>query len=229
MEGLAYGDSGHIVSTLQTHLHELGLYRGRIDGHFGRKTLEAVAAFQAGWLVTGRLDEYSTGALLEVMGRLQNRYTHGISPPHGLPEIEAIFGRIEYESTDGGNARITNGWDELHIEAVDLPIVGRTEVHRRMAPIFTAALAEVELEGLGDEIRQFAVWSVRHKMHNRRRGLSSHSWAISADINWARNPVGTIGTLHPEIVAIFEHHGFQWGGRFRKVRDDMHLQYCTGY
>jgi hypothetical protein len=229
MGDVAFGERSEVVRTLQTHLHELGLYQGRIDGDYGRKTLDAVASFQTGYLVTGRLDERSAAALLEVMERQHARCRHELSPPHGLAEVERAFGRIEYESTAGGSARIVNGWDELNIATVDLPVVGRVDIHRRMGEIFFAVFSDIDRDGLANEIRQFGTWSVRHKMHDPRRGLSTHSWGIAADINWARNPVGAIGTMHPEIVAIFEAHGFRWGGRFHRVRDDMHFQYCTGY
>jgi hypothetical protein len=50
---------------------------------------------------------------------------------------------------------------------------------------------------------------------------STHAWGIAIDIN-----VGL--TQPPELVAIFEKHGWQWGGRWKKP-DSMHFQRCTGY
>ena len=102
-------------------------------------------------------------------------------------------------------------------------------MHKRMASIFHTVFSDLDREELGEHIDQWGFWAVRHKHHRRQSPLSTHAWGIACDLNWARNPVGAVGAMHPEIVQIFEYHGFLWGGRFSRVRDDMHFQYCTGY
>jgi hypothetical protein len=35
--------------------------------------------------------------------------------------------------------------------------------------------------------------------------------------------------MNLQVVAVFEHFGFLWGGDFRGRPDPMHFQYATGY
>ena len=64
---------------------------------------------------------------------------------------------------------------------------------------------------------------------------SMHSWGAAIDINaahadywlWHRSVVGDPGPVNripPEIVAIFERHGFIWGGKWSHY-DTMHFEY----
>ena len=46
LQTLKSGDSGELVSALQTRLKELGFYTGAVDGKFGSGTVQAVKAFQ---------------------------------------------------------------------------------------------------------------------------------------------------------------------------------------
>ena len=148
--------------------------------------------------------------------------------PHGLEEIVRIFGEIEFDEAGGGSVAIINDWERENIIRSNLPVIGYQLIHKKMEPVFRGVLQNVKDKGLDKEIVQFGVWSPRHKMHNPKRSLSTHSWAIACDINWATNPVGRVGDLNPGIVDSFERFGFEWGGRWR-YRDDMHFQYCTGY
>lgn len=53
-----YGAKGRRVEEVQSMLHELKLYRGEIDGEFGKGTKEAVLSFQKkqGKKLTGSVD-----------------------------------------------------------------------------------------------------------------------------------------------------------------------------
>jgi hypothetical protein len=64
---------------------------------------------------------------------------------------------------------------------------------------------------------------------------SMHGWGAAIDINpaysdywlWRRDPAGTPAyrnRIPPEIVAVFERHGFIWGGRWAHF-DTMHFEY----
>lgn len=226
---LGYGDRGDTVTMLQQHLRTLGLYRGELDGIFGRRTLEAVAEFQHGYMVTGRVDDETANTLTATIGQNGSTVRHEPAPPHGRRSLRHTFGEIEYRSVPSGWVEIVNGWDDLHIETIELPIVGKAQVHRRMGAIFEAVFVDIDRESLADAILQSGFWSPRHKNHRVQSELSTHAYGIAVDLNWARNPVGVLGAMHPRIVAVFERHGFRWGGRFAGVRDDMHFQYCTGY
>ena len=65
--------------------------------------------------------------------------------------------------------------------------------------------------------------------------LSMHAWGAAIDINpaysdywlWHRTADGLpayINRIPPEIVAVFERHGFIWGGRWAHF-DTMHFEY----
>ena len=62
-----------------------------------------------------------------------------------------------------------------------------------------------------------------------------HAWGAAIDINtayadywlWHRTggaAPGYVNRIPPEIVAIFERHGFIWGGRWAHF-DTMHFEY----
>jgi hypothetical protein len=226
---LAKGSKGHQVEALQLKLQTLGYLAGKPDGDFGNKTKAAVVAFQQAYLVDGIADDVTLDTLDKAIDAwAQAEKDLLIKVPIGYKELEQEFGTIVYDNAEGGNIVIVNDWADQHIAKVELPVVGLQLIHAKMEPVFKSVLQEIKDKGLDGEILQFGCWCPRHKMHDPNRGLSTHSWAISCDINWATNPVGRVGDLNPAIVDTFERHGFEWGGRWR-TRDDMHFQYCKGY
>ncbi|MCC6483364.1 MAG: M15 family metallopeptidase [Armatimonadetes bacterium] len=54
--------------------------------------------------------------------------------------------------------------------------------------------------------------------------LSSHAFGIAIDIDAVHNPQGTKGRMPAFVVDIFERHGWQWGGRWRRI-DPQHMQF----
>lgn len=223
------GSKGEDVKAVQDRLKALGFYAGAIDGDFGRNTKAAVVAFQQRHFVDGIVNEATDKALDRALAAYAAVEANLLFPvPVGLEQVEATFGKIEFVEAEAGAVEIVNDWAKNHVVRANLPVVGTHMVHGKMIPVFEAVLTEIADKGLDGEIVQFGVWSPRHKMHNPKRGLSTHSWAIACDLNWATNPVGKIGNLHPEIIESFERFGFEWGGRWR-TRDDMHFQYCRAY
>lgn len=227
---LRIGSRGDQVRKVQELLAELNFTPGPADGAFGRRTKDAVAAFQGAYLVDGIVDAVTLKALEVAVNAWAQKGepTLLIPRPHGLDELEASFGKIEFVEAGGGAITITNDWQAENIVRANLPVVGSHLVHKKMVPVFRGVLGNIKDKGLDDEIVQFGVWCPRHKMHNPNRSLSTHSWAISCDVNWATNAPGKVGDLHPGIVDSFERFGFQWGGRW-SYRDDMHFQFCTGF
>ena len=59
---------------------------------------------------------------------------------------------------------------------------------------------------------------------------SMHSWGAAIDINstyaeyWLWNRGLSTGTVPPEVIEIFERHGFIWGGKWSHY-DTMHFEY----
>lgn len=220
MKFLAIGDKGQEVEDIQFKLKRLGYYRAKVDGDFGHFTQKAVANFQEDILVTGCVDEVTYMALTNEHDRIAIE----VPIPKSLEEVIDIFGKIEYKDTNKGNITITNGWANVNMVKIDLPIVRKKWIHRKLVNAFTDSLTQIAEAGLDHRIAQFGTWSPRHKMHDIHKPLSLHSWGIACDINWAQNRYGTNGNMHPKIVEAFEKHGFSWGGRW-KTKDPMHFEY----
>lgn len=220
------GDKGQNVLEVQNYLKTLGYYTGRLDGDFGPLTRKAVEDFKRSYLVTGIVDEH-TYKLLKNKYDIYNKNKNKLIVPHGMNEVEQVFGVIKYEDVIGGRIKITNGWARHNMTKTNLPIVGNKWIHRLVVPIFTEALFEVKKANLSEEIEQFGTWNPRHKWHNPGKPLSLHSWGIACDINWSDNPAGKPYQLHEGIINIFESFGFIWGGRWKHT-DPMHFQYASG-
>ena len=108
-------------------------------------------------------------------------------------------------------------------------MVRRSRCHRLMAPIFVEALADLKREGLADRASHYAgIYALRLIRGTKSGRVSTHSWGIAIDLNPHENKLGTFGRMHPGVIAVMAHHGFLWGGYFKR-RDPMHFQYATGY
>lgn len=225
---LRRGSKGEEVRRLQENLKALDLYPHKIDSDFGRRTLEAVLVFQERHFVDGIVDKKTEDAVEKAVVAWANREREILVPiPHGLKQIEDQFGKIEYEEVGGGYVRITNKFAD-DVVSHDFPVVGVQCFHRDAVPALEAVMEQIKDRGLDGLIKQFGTWCPRHKMHDPKRGLSTHSWGIAVDINWATNAPGTRGDMDTGIVAVFERYGFEWGGRW-SLKDPMHFQYATGH
>jgi hypothetical protein len=223
---LRIGDKGPEVGKLQEDLARLGFYHGRVDRDFGRITESALKEFQRRKFVTGVADTKTIEAISWDVATPRP----AMAPPkrpQGIKEVSEVFGNIEYVDVDGGRIKIVNGWTDESIRSVTLPVIGKEQVHRLLVDVFFEVLIQAQNQGLAEEIRQFAVWSPRHKMHDSGRPLSLHSWGIACDINWSENPPGHASRIHPGIVSLFETAGFYWGANFSHP-DPMHFQFATG-
>jgi D-alanyl-D-alanine carboxypeptidase-like protein len=100
-----------------------------------------------------------------------------------------------------------------------------------------AAVSE-ELDALPDAVKRYAhppagTYNCRTVADTGEPSM--HSWGAAIDINaaradywlWHRSQVSDTGPasrIPPEIVAIFERHGFIWGGKWSHY-DTMHFEY----
>lgn len=58
-----------------------------------------------------------------------------------------------------------------------------------------------------------------------RRAPSTHSYGIAIDMDPEHNPLGSTKTTFPAwYIAIWNKHGFFWGGDFKGRKDPMHFQ-----
>jgi len=228
---LTIGSKGSEVRKLQTQLQELGFVPGKADGIFGQRTRKAVMAFQSAFLVDGIADDMTIQKIEDAYGsfRIRGPAKLTIPVPRGVREVVATFGEIKFRDVAGGNIEITNDWDTANIARAMLPVVGTQLVHIKLVPTFIKVFQEIEDRGLDKHIHQFGCWCPRHKMHDPKRSLSTHSWGIAVDINWSSNMPGTEGDMPPEIVEVFKRYGFEWGGDWHPVRDPMHYQYAKGF
>lgn len=66
----------------------------------------------------------------------------------------------------------------------------------------------------------------RHQMSNTKNPLSFHSWGIAIDCN--TNDSMRKAWQPPELIAIFNKYGFEWGGKWRSWKDYMHFEIKQG-
>jgi hypothetical protein len=137
-------------------------------------------------------------------------------------------------------------WEPTHV-------VRSISCHRLVAPSLTAILKEVmtkarllvkERDGQGMStayydaavLRLLASERVDHYggcyAYRLKRGIdqvSVHSFGAAIDLDPERNGLGdTTPEMPGWVVAIFEAHGWVWGGRWSRP-DGMHFQRATGY
>lgn len=225
---LKRGSKGQDVLTLQQKLRKLGLYSLPLDGEYGPGTFNAVKTFQERYQVTGVADRDT----LDLLDELTDGVNDGFSVPQTLQEVEDTYGKIEYREDPEphwgkhGWVIVTNNWKEEYLRTVDLPIVGKLEVNKVVAPHLIEVLSAIDDLKLDYKIKEFYCYAARHKLHNPKRGLSIHSWAAAVDINPKSNGLGTVGDLDPQLVFEFESRGWVWGGKWR-YSDPMHFQLCA--
>lgn len=159
--------------------------------------------------------------------------------PDGYPAVLATFGRINsYIRNDG---TLSPRWEEEKIVRIDLPQalqyrvgsddnndplfvkVRRITAHKLVAPIMARVLEDIAAAGLWPQIDPYGGGFVFRSVRGRPERLSLHSFGIAWDFRPEQNALGTAGTMHPGVVALFEKRGFVWGGRFKRP-DPMHYQ-----
>jgi len=113
--------------------------------------------------------------------------------------------------------------------------VSKVTCHKKVADSLTRIFAKIlEHYGSVTEVKKarmhlFAGTFNFRKISGSNR-LSTHSWAISIDLDSENNPQGkkhdeSKGMMPLAVVKIFEDEGWKWGGRFSGDRVDcMHFQ-----
>lgn len=158
------------------------------------------------------------------------------TPPGPTPEaLNRVFGKFAYQELAKGNIRVIDDWERNNIVTVSIRVRGpkkkrSVQLHHAIVPMFSDLMAVIFEAYPGYHINQLGGYCPRHKMHDPDRGLSIHSWGVAVDINWKDNPVShELITDFPEgLPEIFEGAGWNWGGRWRQVKDSMHFQFTKG-
>lgn len=134
---------------------------------------------------------------------------------------EAV-GVFNYTPIGGGRVAPDPAWVRSHIVTEQVPLLGSLTCNKYMMPQLKAALLEIQDAGLGDEIYQTAGCYYPRFIAGTTT-LSNHSFGLAIDINSLENQRGTIGQMHPLVVAIFKRWGFAWGGDW-SYTDPMHFE-----
>jgi D-alanyl-D-alanine carboxypeptidase/Putative peptidoglycan binding domain len=173
----------------------------------------------------------------------------GVTPPDappvpdGFDQIVATFGDprplMEADGTISHDAELRWQRQVLATGVLPFPIPLSTDgstpgvkkkfsAHRKLVSTFVAVFTEIDRLGLRGQIRSWGgiynFRAIRGAHH-----LSLHAFGIALDLNPESNRLGEEGDMSADVVAVFEHFGFFWGGNFRGRPDPMHFQYAVGY
>jgi hypothetical protein len=159
--------------------------------------------------------------------RLQPRAPEPAETPDAVGTAEGdLIGAMNFRILKNGYIDPDPAWVAANIAQGEVPILGSVTCHRVLFPQLGAALAEIEDEGLAHKIDvgEFGGCYVpRFIGRDPRRGLSMHAFGLAVDLNVSENYFGTRGDMDPEVVAIFDKWGFEWGGRWSQP-DPMHFE-----
>lgn len=103
-------------------------------------------------------------------------------------------------------------------------IYANNDLHAPLA----LALHNVIDRGLVGELKTFDGCLMQRDVRGLPGVVSTHSYAMSIDINAAENKLGEKPTMSPELVDCFGSAGFHWGGLFKR-NDGMHFQYLLDW
>lgn len=97
--------------------------------------------------------------------------------------------------------------------------------NKDMSAALTAALRNVVVRGLADQLKTFDGCLMIRSVRGHPEQMSTHSYALAIDINAATNALGTEGDMSDELAACFTDEGFSWGKLFHRA-DPMHLSFA---
>jgi D-alanyl-D-alanine carboxypeptidase len=138
--------------------------------------------------------------------------------------VAQAVGIFNYTVLGGGHIAPDPSWVASHIVTTDVPILGQVTCNKVMIEQLRAALQDVIEAGLADAIHpsEYAGCYYPRFIAGTTK-LSNHSFGLALDLNVPGNQRGTVGEMDRGVVAIFEHWGFTWGGRW-SYTDPMHFE-----
>jgi len=150
----------------------------------------------------------------------------GIAVPNGLAGIRARFGEATNPAASAGMINFPAPLRMGGSQAVTT----RAACHIEMVQLFTRVFGELHARELWPLIKSYdGLYNPRMK-RSTGNSWSTHAWGIAVDLNASTNQQGTVGDMDHRIIAVFERHGFYWGGKWSgRSRDPMHFQYAVGY
>lgn len=155
--------------------------------------------------------------------------------PTGIVEVLALYGDPAPFVRDDGT--VSPLWESRMVKVAmpgPLPLGWRpmvavlsVRVNQVIAAEVDTVLRGLKKAGMWDHILTFdGGYNWRPQRGSRR--LSMHGFGGALDFNADTNELNTKGDMHPGVVEVFENHGWEWGGRWRRP-DPMHFQYARGY
>jgi hypothetical protein len=186
---------------------------------------------------SGACSDFQSAATEPAPGMKVHKRPNGTVLPLSDADLAAVFGKFAYTEGAGGRIRPDPAWVAANIVNAPVPSLAaighpQIELHMKAAAIFARIFAAIEAAGLTGRILTFdGTYVPRHKGWNPHRGLSSHSWGVTIDLNARWNPyqtdpapIGTHGSVR-ELVPFFAAEGCAWGGHFSPpYQDGMHFE-----
>lgn len=142
--------------------------------------------------------------------------------PKGYNEIVQVFGPL----ADVPKKLITFALPYPML--YDGMAIKKATAHMKAVDHFAGALELIRDQGLSELVKNFGgIYNNRIKRGGTKP--STHSWGIAIDVEPGQYPRGSDDRLPDEVIQAFAAFGFVYGGDFKKIKDPMHFQLCTGY
>jgi hypothetical protein len=152
------------------------------------------------------------------------RVSSGSAPPVVLKDVFGEFAAYP-DASDPGTIHIDPGWISTHLETKSVPLLGSETCNAALFPALIGAMEQLQREGLGDLVKSNAgCYNPKLLASTATAPPSFHAYGAAIDINAPENAFGATPTQDKRLVAVMEHWGFNWGGRFL-VPDGMHFEY----
>ena len=219
-------DAGSFVLMIQSELKVRGHYKGKLDGEFGPMTYDAVIKFQK----KNKLN--ADGVVGPITWRklklVDQEVPKIIVSPVGLCGIQKLFG----DALEPGYWNAYGGFCETpsklnHVFTYQYDGKNGFWCNKILIHKFQNIYKDIVAERLENKLHTFdGCYNCRYI--RGKTILSTHAWGIAVDHNAATNPLGVRGRMSPDIVNVFERHGFTWGGRWSRL-DFQHFQYAINY
>ena len=254
MKILRTGSKGTYVKNWQNFLLGLGLYKGKVDGDFGPKTLAATIDFQKINRLTpdGIVGNRTIGAaLLQGFKAFNDDYfdlksINWPEKPFFKPVLsqqakQIMFGKFYFTPDplpdNPENIQIIDGWEAENIVTIEIPQLkkisngsGNIKFHKHGVYQILKLWQDWEDHELIHLVLTWHGSYVPRFIRGSRTVLSNHAFGTAFDINYQWNRLGSIPALvgEPgsvrELVKIANDNGFYWGGHFNKRPDGMHFE-----
>lgn len=156
--------------------------------------------------------------------------------PHGFDEIVKVYGNPKHYIRPDGT--MMSDWERHTLALAPLPdtlplswdLAHKVRVircHQLLTMIVRDTFQAIHDANLWHHLHEFGgCYAARAQRGSSKPSL--HLWGAAIDLNPSTNHMGTAGDMSPELVKVFDDHGWTWGGRFGRP-DPMHFQYATGY